>query len=112
VIASHSHGELLDPETNPLKKFKNNKTWRPEKEGILNCKFFKWLGNLTEAYHRKFCKYILIRSGESHVYDYLKVTMKKISSVLIGCYRTKDLIERWKRKQLVRRELHNLKPRL
>jgi hypothetical protein len=32
VIASHSPGELLDPKTNPLKKFKDNKTWRPEKK--------------------------------------------------------------------------------
>jgi hypothetical protein len=41
VIASHSQGELLDPETNPLKKFKDNKTWRLEKEGVFNRKFFK-----------------------------------------------------------------------
>jgi hypothetical protein len=90
VIASHSQGELLDPETNPLKKFKENKNWRPEKEGVLNREFFKWLGNLTEADHRKFCKHILNRSLESHVYAYLKVTMKTISSVLIGCYSAKD----------------------
>jgi CRISPR/Cas system CSM-associated protein Csm2 small subunit len=93
VIASHNQGELLDPETNSLKKFKDNKTWRLEKEGILNQEFFKWLGNLTEADHRKFCKYILNRSGESHVYAYLKVTMKMIPSVLIGCYSAKDWIE-------------------
>jgi hypothetical protein len=36
VTTSHSQGELLDPETNPLKKFKENKNWRPEKEGVLN----------------------------------------------------------------------------
>jgi hypothetical protein len=112
VIASHSQGELIDPETNPLKKFKENKSWRPEKEGVLNREFFKWLENLTEADHRKFCKHILNRSGDSHVYAYPKVTMKTISSVLIGCYSAKDWIERWKRKQLVRRELQNLKPRL
>jgi CRISPR/Cas system CSM-associated protein Csm2 small subunit len=112
VIASHSQGELLDLETNPLKKFKENKNWRPEKEGVLNQEFFKWLGNLTEADHKKFYKHILNRSRESHVYAYPKVTMKTISSVLIGCYNAKDWIERWKRKQLVRKELHNLKPRL
>jgi hypothetical protein len=112
VIASHSQGELLDPKTNPLKKFKENKNWRPEKEGVLNREFFKWLGNLTEADHRKFCKHILNRLGESHVYAYPKVTMKTISSILIGCYGAKDWIERRKRKQLVRKELHNLKPRL
>ena len=36
VISSHNQGVLLDPETNPLKKFKENKSWRPEKDGILN----------------------------------------------------------------------------
>jgi hypothetical protein len=36
VIASHSQGELLDPKTNPLKKFKDNKTWRLKKEGVFN----------------------------------------------------------------------------
>jgi hypothetical protein len=59
VIASHIQGEFLDLETNPLKKFKDNKTWRLEKEGALNRKFFKWLGNLIKANHRKFYKHIL-----------------------------------------------------
>ena len=49
MIASRSQDELLDPETNPLKKFKDNKSWKLEKEGVLNWDFFKWLGNLTEA---------------------------------------------------------------
>ena len=51
VIAGHSQRELLDPTTNPLKKFKDNKTWKPKKEGAFNCKFFKWLRNLTKADH-------------------------------------------------------------
>ena len=38
--------------------------------------------------------------------------MKTISSVFICCYSAKDWIERRKRKQLVRRELQNLKPSL
>jgi hypothetical protein len=38
--------------------------------------------------------------------------MKMNSSVLIGYYSSKDWNGRWKRKQLVKRELHNLKPRL
>jgi hypothetical protein len=46
------------------------------------------------------------------VYAYPKVAMKTISSFLIGCYSAKDWIKRWKRKQLVWKELHNLKPRL
>ena len=41
VITSHSQGELLDPETKPLKKFKDQKTWRLEKKGVLNYEFFK-----------------------------------------------------------------------
>jgi hypothetical protein len=98
VIASHSQGELLDPETNLLKKFKDNKTWRLEKEGVFNCEFFKWLGNLTKADYRKFYKHIFNQSGENHVYAYPKVTMKTISSMLISCYSAKDWIERWKRK--------------
>ena len=101
VIANHSQGELLDLETNSLKKFKENKSCRPEKEGALNREFFKWLGNLTEVDYRKFYKHILNRSGDSHVYAYPKVTMKTISLVLIGCHSTKDWIERRKKKQLV-----------
>ena len=46
------------------------------------------------------------------MYSYPKVTMKMISLVLIGCYSAKDWIERWKKKQLVQRELQNLKPNL
>jgi hypothetical protein len=46
------------------------------------------------------------------VYAYPKVMMKTMSSVLIGCYSAKNWIEQQKRKQLVKRELHNLKPRL
>jgi hypothetical protein len=46
------------------------------------------------------------------MYAYPKVTMKTISSVLIGSYSANGWIERRKRKQLVRKELHNLKPRL
>ena len=112
VISEHSQGLLYDPETNPLKIFKENKAWRPEKDGVLNREFFKWLGNLTEADHRRFCEHVLKRSGDRYLYSYPKVTMKTISSVLIGCYSAKDWIERRKRKQLVRRELQNLKPNL
>jgi hypothetical protein len=36
VISSHNQGELFDLETNPLKKFKENKSWRSEKDGVLN----------------------------------------------------------------------------
>lgn len=103
---------MYDPETDPLKKFKENKSWTPEKDRVLNWEFFKWLGNLSEADHYAFAKHILNRSGDNRLYSYPKVTMKTISSVLISCYRAKEWIERRKRKQLVRRELNKLKPTL
>lgn len=34
VISSHSTGELIDPDT--MKKFKDIKGWKPEKDGQLN----------------------------------------------------------------------------
>ena len=105
VIASHSQGELYDPKRNPLKQFKMNKSWKPKKDGVFNREFFKWLRDLIVTSHRQFYEHILRRYGESHVYSYPKMTMKTISSVLIGYYSAKDWIERRKKKQLVRREL-------
>jgi hypothetical protein len=46
------------------------------------------------------------------VYAYPKVTIRIVSSMLISCYSAKGWIEQYKRKQLVKRELHKLKPRL
>jgi hypothetical protein len=112
VISSHSQGELFDPKTNPLKKFKENKSWRPEKDGIFNQEFFKWQGNLSESDHRAFARHILNRPNNKQPYAYPKVTMKTISSILINCYSAKEWIERRKRKQLVRRELNRMNPRL
>ena len=72
---------------------------------MLNKEFFKWLGNLFKADHHRFCEHLLKRSGDNHTYDYPKVMMKTISSMLIGCYSAKDWIERKKRKQLIRKKL-------
>ena len=41
IISSHSQDELYDPETNPPQKFKENKSWTPETERMLNQGFFK-----------------------------------------------------------------------
>jgi hypothetical protein len=111
VISSHSQGELFDPETNPLKKFKGNKSWRPEKDGVLNREFFKWLGNLSKSDHRAFARHILNCPNVKRPYM-PKVTMKTISSVLISYYNAKEWIESRKRKQLVRREFNRMNPRL
>ena len=110
LISSYAQGELIDPDTR--KKFKENKYWVPQKDGILNREFFKWLGNMTEADHVALLKHMLNRSGPKRVWKYPKVTMKQVSSVLESCYTAKEWIERRKRKHLVRTELHNLKPSL
>jgi hypothetical protein len=79
---------------------------------MLNREFFKWLGNLSKAEHQVFVKHILNCLGDNHPYLYPKVTMKTISSVLIICYIAKEWIEQRKKKQLVRTELHKLRPTL
>jgi hypothetical protein len=45
VISNHDQGKLYDTETNPLQKFKETKSWTPEKNGFFNREFFKWLRN-------------------------------------------------------------------
>jgi hypothetical protein len=112
VISSHSQDELYDLETNPLWKFKKDKSYRPEKDGILNLEFFKWLENLSESDHRAFAKHILNHHNDKRLYAYPKVTMKTISSILISCYSEREWIEHLKKKQLVRRELNRMRPNL
>ena len=45
-------------------------------------------------------------------FSYPKVMIKSISSVLESCYNMKEWVERRKRKQLVKWELHNIDPSL
>jgi hypothetical protein len=54
VISSHSQGKLYDPEIHFLKKYKENKSWTPEKDGVLQQEFFKWLKNLSQDDHLVF----------------------------------------------------------
>ena len=110
VISAHSTGELTDPESG--KKFKEIKGWKPERDGQLNREFFKFMGNMSTEDHRKLALHLLNRSGDARRHTYPKVTMKKVSSVLESCYSSKDWIERRKRKQLVRKELDKLDPKL
>ena len=110
VISAHSTGELMDPET--MRKFKEIKGWKPERDGHINREFFKFMGNMSTEDHRKLALHLLNRSGENQRHAYPKVTMKKVSLVLESCYSSKGWIERRKRKQLVRKELHKLDPGL
>jgi hypothetical protein len=98
TFLSYNEGELYDPETNPLKKFKKTQVRRPKKDSISNKEFFKWLGNLPESDHRKFYEHVFNKSGDNQVYAYPKVTIKTISLVLISCYNAKEWIEQRKRK--------------
>ena len=51
-------------------------------------------------------------SNDKHSYAYSKMMMKTILFVLISCYSIQEWIEHWKRKQLVKKELTKMKPRL
>ncbi len=110
LISNYAQGELIDPDT--CKKFRENKNWAPQKDGILSREFFKWLGNLTEVDHRDLCKHMLMKSGGTRRYAYPKVSMKVASSVLPSNYSAREWVERRKRKHLLRRELMKIKPSL
>jgi hypothetical protein len=110
LISNYAQGYLIDPDTE--KKFKENKNWAPQKDGILNREFFKWIGNLTEADHRDLCRHMLNKSGPKRKYPYPKVTMKVTNGVLSSCYTAKEWLERRKRKHILRQELLKIKPSL
>ena len=110
LISKYSQGNLVDPET--CEKMKLNSRWIPQKDGILNREFFKWLGNCDEEDHRKLCLHLLHRSGPKRTLRYPKVTIKQTSKVLKDCYSAREWLERRKRKALVKKELHKLNPSL
>ena len=74
--------------------------------------YIKWLGNLNLKDLERLARHVLNQSGEKQKFPYLKVTIKSISYVLGSCYSMKDWVKRRKRKQLVKRELHNIDPSL
>jgi hypothetical protein len=112
LISSHAQGELIDVDSDELRKFKDSPKFKPETDGVLNREFFKWLGNLTEADHVRMIEHILNRSGSKRVYKWPKVVIKQPHSVLESCYTYGEWVERRKRKHVVRRELQKLKPQL
>lgn len=46
MISSAAHGELIDADSESLKKFNERPTWKIE-NGMLSKEFFKFFGNLT-----------------------------------------------------------------
>ena len=109
MISAAAHGELMNPDTG--EKFNEKTNWRPE-SCLLSREYFKWLGNLTLHDLERLANHILNQSGEKRKFPYPKVTIRSISSVLESCYSSKDWVERRKRKQLVKKELHNIDPNL
>ncbi len=63
LISAYAQGELIDVDSNPLKKYKDKKSWVSQKDDILNREFFKWLGNLSESDHYKMILHMLNRLG-------------------------------------------------
>ena len=103
VISSQSNGLLIDPET--LLPYKDTKSWDATKDGVISCEFFRWLGNLPESGFRKLALHLLNRIPNRSL-PHPKVTLKKISGVMVDCYSTKEWLEQNKRKQAIRKYLY------
>ena len=112
VISCAARGDLIDVDSKDLSMFKDKKDFEPEKDGVLNREFFKFLGNLSEADHAKMCRHMLCKSGPSRKHKHLKVVQKQPTSVVEDCYSVKDWVERRKRKATARFQLHLIRPDL
>lgn len=103
VIFIVVHSKLMDRDT--MMKFKEESNQKVNNK-MLSHKFLKQLGSLSIDDLAKLAKYILNLENPKHLLLYLKMTIKAILSVLETCYTAKEWMNRWKRKQLVKRELH------
>ncbi len=81
-----------------MKKYKDQKSSVPQKDDILNRKFFKWLGNMSKSDHHKTILHMLNPSGPKWRFKYPKVTMNQQKTVLDFNYNTKEWMEWRKRK--------------
>jgi hypothetical protein len=98
-----TYGELFNLDTDKL--FNARADWNLENY-MFSCEFFKFLGNLSYDELAKLANHIFNQTGEKRKHCYPKVTIKAITPVLDSCYTTKEWAERWKRKHLVKKELH------
>ena len=79
---------------------------------MLTREFFKHLGNLSYNELVTLARHMLNQTGEKRKQPYPKVMIKSLSSVLDSCYTVSEWSERWKRKHLVKKELHQIDPEL
>ncbi|KAG0581687.1 hypothetical protein KC19_3G000200 [Ceratodon purpureus] len=107
LIAANAQGELMDPESR--KKFKELAKWKPE-NGIISKEFFKWLENTNYAQLKRLAEHLLNKPDEKRLYAYPKVTMKATKVAYPDCYSAFEWLERTKRKTIVKRQIHNLRP--
>ena len=89
-----------------------NSKWTPQKDGVVNQEFFKWLRNCNKEDHKKLCMHLLSLTRDRRIYGYPKVTIKQTSKVLESYYSAKEWLEHRKRIIIVRQELNKIKPSL
>ena len=109
VITAAAFGELVNPDMG--RKFNARDGWNPE-NCMLTREFFKHLGNLSYDELATLARHMLNQTGEKRKQPYPKVTVKSVSLVLDSCYTAGEWSERWKRKHLVKKELHQIDPEL
>jgi hypothetical protein len=109
LISAHSQGELIDPDSG--KKMRELGKWKPG-DGTISREFFKWLGNLNYAQLKRLAEHLLNKPDPKRTLAYPKVTMKQVKGVHLDCYSAMDWLERCKRKTIVKRHIHNLRPDL
>ena len=109
VITAAAFGELVNPDIG--RKFNARDGWNPE-NCMLTREFFKHLGNLSYDELATLAKHMLNQTSEKRKQPYPKVTIKSVSSVLDSCYTAGEWSERRKRKHLVKKELHQIDPKL
>ena len=79
---------------------------------MLTREFFKHLGNLSYDKLATLARHMLNQTGKKRKQLYPKVTVKSVSSMLDNCYTAGEWSERWKRKHLVKKKLHQIDPEL
>ena len=109
MITAAAFGELVNPNTG--RKFNARDGWNPE-NCMLTREFFKHLGNISFNELATLAKHMLNQTGEKRKQPYPKVTVKSVLSVLDSCYTVGKWSERRKCKHLVKKELHQIDPKL
>ena len=109
VITVATLGELVNP--NMGRKFNARDGWNSE-NCMLTHEFFKHLESLSYDELATLAMHMLNQTDEKRKQLYPKVTVKSVSSVLDSCYTAGEWSERWKRKHLMKKELHQIDPEL